>query len=171
MIENMRSYTDHTILGIITEGFPALARSVKELLINRIALSILISIPFVYLHPNLFAIGFVFGFIFNQKVAEVIAKVNLVYSAYTSLLERVLLLGGGTLLTILTLPTSLVVFTFYFSAQSGALLYQHSLDRHRAAEELMKKNKAALIPPTPKIENGAAPQTENSAVPQVMTAT
>lgn len=134
MIEAIRSYSSHTLYGMIAEGIPALLKSLN-MLVNRVALSILIqvviSIPLFYYHHNLFALGFVIGFVFDKQVRAVVEKVNVVYNAHQTLLERVLFFGGGGFLAILTMPTSMVIATLYYSAQWGALLYQQSLARYR----------------------------------------
>jgi hypothetical protein len=136
MIEAMRNYTNHTVIGIIVEGIPALKNSLNAL-VQRIALDILaqvvITVPLFYLQPNLFALGFIIGFIFDKKIREIVDKVNIVFIANRSLLEQVLLFGGGGLLAILTMPSSLIVATLYYSAQWGTLLYQNSLARIRQA--------------------------------------
>jgi hypothetical protein len=151
MIQAIHSYSQHTVLGIVAEGMPALWSSLSAA-VNRVALSILvqviISLPLFYLHHNLFALGFVAGFIFDQQVRNTMVqidpqhtnghlygiaqKVNVVYSAQRSALENVLLFGGGGLLAILAMPTSMVIATLYYSSQWGALLYQSSLARHRS---------------------------------------
>lgn len=93
MIDTIHSYSSHSIFGIVAEGIPALLRSLHAL-VNRVALAILIqvviSIPLFYLHHNLCALGFIVGFIFDKQVREVVEKVNVVYSAHRTLLERVL---------------------------------------------------------------------------------
>lgn len=133
MIDAIRSYSQHTLLGIIIEGAPALLDSLNAV-INRVALSIIvqvvISIPLFYLHHNLFALGFIVGFVFDKQVRMVVDKVNTVYNAQRTLLERVLFFGGGGFLAILTMPTSMVMATLYYSSQWGALLYQNSLNRY-----------------------------------------
>jgi hypothetical protein len=133
MIETIRTYSNHSLFGIIAEGIPALLSALDALVyhVARIILvQVLISIPLFYLHHNLFALGFVVGFIFEKQVREVVEKVNIVYIAHRTLLERVLLFGGGGFLVILTMPTSMVIATLYYSAQWGALLYQNSLKRY-----------------------------------------
>lgn len=136
MIEAFRAYTHHSLIGMVAEGIPTLINTVISL-INRIALSILvqvmISIPLFYLHHNLFALGFVAGFIFDKQVREVVEKVNVVYNAHRTLLERVLFFGGGGFLAILTMPTSMIIATFYYSSQWGALLSQRSYARYQDA--------------------------------------
>ncbi len=133
MIEAIRSHSNHTLFGVIAEGVPALLSSFNAL-VNQVALTIIlqvvISIPLFYLHHNLFALGFVIGFIFDKQVSAVVDKVNVVYNAHRTLLERALFYGGGGFLAILTMPTSMVIATLYYSAQWGALLYQESLTRY-----------------------------------------
>jgi hypothetical protein len=133
MIDAIRSYSQHTLIGVIAEGAPALLDSLNAL-VNRVALSIIIqvviSIPLFYLHHNLFALGFVVGFVFDKQVRMLVDKVNTVYNAQRTLLERVLFFGGGGFLAILTMPTSMVIATLYYSSQWGAVLYQNSLTRY-----------------------------------------
>lgn len=134
MVEALGSYSNHTLFGVIAEGVSGLLSSLNAL-VNRVALGILIqiviSIPLFYLHHNLFALGFVIGFIFDRQVNTVVEKVDEVYSAHRTLLEKSLFFGGGGFLAILTMPTSMVIATLYYSAQWGALLYQSSLARYR----------------------------------------
>lgn len=133
MIDTIRAYSQHTLFGIIAEGVPALLDSLNAL-IYRVALNtiiqVAISIPLFYLHHNLFALGFVVGFIFDRQVRKLVDKVNTVYNAQRTLLERVLFFGGGGFLAILTMPTSMVIATLYYSSQWGNLLYQNSLTRY-----------------------------------------
>ncbi len=133
-IKTVRSSSKHTVIGIVTEGIPDLLGSLN-VLVNRIALDVLlqvvISIPLFYLHHNLFALGFVCGFIFDQQVRDIVDKVNIVYSAHRTLLERVLFFGGGGLLAILTMPTSMVIATTYYSSQWGERLYRSCLTRYQ----------------------------------------
>ncbi len=101
-----------------------------QALVNEIArpiLQVVISIPLFYLHHNLFALGFVVGFVFDKQVSEVVEKVNVVYNAYRTWQERFLFIGGGGFLALLTMPTSMVIATSYYSAQWGASFYQKSL--------------------------------------------
>ena len=138
MIPDLRSFSSsHTVLGMIADGIPALLKSLHQL-VHQIAitviLQVLISIPLFYLHHNLFALGFVIGFVFDKQVREVVEKVNIVYGAQRPLLERVVLFGAGSFLVVLTMPTSMVIATLYYSAQWGALLYQNSLARHRPVQ-------------------------------------
>lgn len=133
MINVIYNYANHTIIGTIIEGIPALFVSIQTR-INRIAMDVLIqitiSIPLFYLHHNLFALGFVIGFIFDKQIREIVNKVDIVYKAHQTLLERVLFFGGGGFLAILSMPTSIVIATLYYSAQWGASLYQSCLARH-----------------------------------------
>jgi hypothetical protein len=133
MIETIQSYSNHSLFGIIAEGISSLLSALDALVYHTartILIQVLISAPLFYLHHNLFALGFVVGFIFEKQVREVVEKVNVVYNAHRTLLERVLLFVGGGLLVILTMPTSMITATLYYSAQWGALLYQKSLNRY-----------------------------------------
>lgn len=138
MIEAIRYYGSHTIVDTITEAVSAVVSTFLNAIdatINRIAVQIIITAPLFYLHHNLFTLGFVIGFVFDRQVREVVEKVNVVYNAQRSLVERVLFIGGGSVLALLTMPTSLVIATLYYSAQWGALLYKSSRER-QAAEEV-----------------------------------
>jgi hypothetical protein len=132
MIEAIRYCSNHTLLGVIAEGIPALLKLTA--LINQVALGIIlqvvISIPLFYLYNNLFALGFAIGFVFDKQVSAVVEKVNVVYNAHRTLLERTLVFGGGGFLALLTMQTSMVIATLYYSAQWGALFYQNSLSRY-----------------------------------------
>ncbi|WP_068468122.1 hypothetical protein [Candidatus Protochlamydia phocaeensis] len=134
MIETIRYYGNHTVFGSIVDGVSTILDAINNA-INRVALGILLQValtaPLFYLHHNLFALGFVIGFVFDRQVREVVEKVNVVYNAHRSLLEKILFFGGGSLLAVLTMPTSIVIATLYYSAQWGALLYQNSLGRQR----------------------------------------
>jgi hypothetical protein len=133
MIDTIRSYNHHTLFGLIAEGIPDLLDSLNAL-VNQVALGIivqvLISLPLFYLHHNLFALGCTIGFIFDKQVCALVEKVNVVYSAQRTLLEKTLFFGIGGFFAILTMPTSMVIATIYYSTQWGALLYQNSRDRY-----------------------------------------
>lgn len=155
MIPNLHSFRNsHTVIGIIADGIPALINALN-LLVHRIAITIilqvLISIPLFYLHHNLFALGFVIGFVFDKQVREVVEKVNIVYSAQRPLLERVVLFGGGSFLVVLTMPTSMVIATLYYSAQWGSFLYQNSLARQRPVQNAPIPQDPPPVPPQPPI--------------------
>lgn len=141
MINSLYQYANHTIIGTIIEGIPTLFISVQTR-INRIALDVIvqvaISVPLFYLHHNLFALGFVIGFILDKQIREIVDKVNIVYKAHQNLLERVLFFGGGGFLAILSMPTSIVMATLYYSAQWGASLYQNCLARHAQQAPLLQ---------------------------------
>lgn len=132
MIDAMRTYSQHTLLSTVVEGVPAFIDSLTSL-VNRVASNIIVQIvitaPLLYLHPNLFALGFVVGFVFDKQVRLIVEKVNVVYAAKRPLFERVLLFGGGSFLALLTMPTSMIAATLYYSSQWGASLYQNSVNR------------------------------------------
>lgn len=98
--------------------------------VNKVALNILIlaicSAPLLYLHHNLFAVGFAFGLVFDKRVQDVVGRVNTVYSARRSHLGKILFYSIGGTLALLTMPTSMIMATIYYSSQCGALLYQKS---------------------------------------------
>ncbi len=132
MIEAIRYYGSHTILDTITEAVSAVISTIVNAVdatINRIAVQIIMTTPLFYLHHNLFTLGFVIGFVFDRQVREVVEKVNVVYNAQRSFIERVLFIGGGSVLALLTMPTSIVIATLYYSAQWGALLYTRSREQ------------------------------------------
>lgn len=133
MLETARFYTNHTIIGIVTEGIPGLCRSIRDV-VHEIAIPVIvqvaITIPLFYLHHNLFALGFIIGFVFDKEVKIVVEKVNIVYNTQRSMLENALLFGGGGLIACLAMPTSMIIATLYYSAQWGALLYQNSFARY-----------------------------------------
>lgn len=148
MIAAIHSYSHHTLFGVFTEGFSALLNSINAL-VNRIALGVIgqiaLSIPLLYLHHNLFALGFAIGFIRDKDVKDIIEKVNVVYSTQRSTLERILLFGGGGLLALLTMPTSMIFATLYYSAQWGASLYQNSLIRYKRQQLTLLPNVSPKI--------------------------
>lgn len=145
MIPAISFDTNHTLFGIITEGIPALLNSLKALT-NHVALStIAISVPLFYLHNNLFAFGFAFGFVRDEQIQEIVEKVNIVFNAHRTLLERSLLFGGGGLLAILTMPTSMIMATLYYSAQWGAVLYESSINRYGFSSSVEDEEELADI--------------------------
>jgi hypothetical protein len=153
MIESIRTYSDHTLIGIFVEGLPALAKSIRDAIINHIALSILvqvaISLPLFYFHHNLFSLGFVLGFAGDKLVQEMVHKVNVVYNAPRTLLESCLLFAGGGFLASLTMPTSMIFATLYYSAQWGAMLYQSCLARYLQANPPLSMEEGTKKPGTP----------------------
>ena len=144
-------YPQHTLLGVVVEGIPAFLSPLNAL-VNQAALNIIfqiaISASLFYLDHNLFALGFVVGFIFDKQVRTIVEKVTVVYNAHRTLLERVLFFGGGGFLAILTMPTSMVAATLYYSSQWGALLYQSSLARY---------SKTAIVPSSSEESDGMEP--------------
>lgn len=143
---NIQQYTDHTIIGILIDGTANLINS-RTAVINRVSLTIfcqvLISLPLFLLHHNLFVLGFVVGFVFDGQVREIAEKVNVVFNAQRTYLEKFLFYAGGTFLALLTMPTSLILATFYYSSQWGCKLYKVNLDRQRQLEaQLAAQNPA-----------------------------
>ena len=138
MIESLHMYSQHTLFGIAVEGIPALIKNIASL-VNQISMRILIEVAIsgtlFYLHHNLFALGFVIGFVFDKQIREVVEKVDIVYHAQRSLLENLAFFVGGGFLALLTMQTSMPIATFYYSAKWGALLYKHSLARQPDAPE------------------------------------
>jgi hypothetical protein len=169
MIETLRTYSEHSLLGVLAEGIPELLHDL-DALVNRVALTIivqcLISLPLFYFHHNLFALGFVVGFVFDKQVRLVVDKVNVIYNAHRTFLERFLFFAGGGFLAILTMPTSMVIATLYYSSQWGALLYQGSLNRYRhsstddcdEADQMERVQKQEVDMPLEEIEEGFTEQ-------------
>lgn len=139
MIETLQLYSQHTLIGTLSEGLPDLVYALIDL-VHRIAMNImiqvLISIPLFYLHHNLFALGFVVGFVFDEQVRVVVEKVNLVYSAKRTRIEQFVFFGGGGFIAILTMPTSMIIATLYYSAQWGAYLYQSNSANKQQVEPI-----------------------------------
>lgn len=141
MLEDIRTSYHHTILGTVTQGIPHFIRGLNDLVnfIAQNALKILvhiITLPLViYQHPNLAALGFVCGFIFDKKVREIVQKVNLVYNVKRKFSENFMFYVGGGVLAVLTMPTSLVITALYYSSQWGAYVHQSSLAYHRKAQQ------------------------------------
>lgn len=116
-------YSSHIVPNLI---------GLKDLIIQVVArniIQILIAAPLFYLHHNIFALGFVIGFIFDQQVQKVVEKVNVVYDAQfrKPLLPRAVFFGAGIFFTLLMMPTSIITATLYHGAQWGANLYLSSL--------------------------------------------
>lgn len=113
-------------------GIPSFVKSIKNI-VNRIALGIIFNIALsfllFYLQPNLFCLGFAAGFIFDQKTESIVKKVNIVFNAKRSLLERLFLFTAGGILAFLTIPTTMTIANLYHSAQWGAKLYRKSLSQ------------------------------------------
>lgn len=136
MIPDICSYSHHILSDVVPRGIRAIHGLLNSInfLVNRVALGVIaqiaISLSLFYLHHNLFALGFVVGFIFDKEVRAIVEKVNVVYNTQRSLFEKTLLFGGGGFLAILTMPTSMIFATLYYSAQWGALLYQNSFARY-----------------------------------------
>lgn len=175
MIDTIRSYSHHTLFGIVAEGVPSVLHSLKSV-VNRIATSILInlviSVTLFYFHHNLFSLGFVVGFIFDKKVRQVVEKVNIVYNAHkTTYLESFYLLGGGGFLALLTMPTSMIFATLYYSSQWGAMLYRTS--KHRLDEQAILAQQNVPVQPNIPVQQNlppplVIPRHENHAAIQVI---
>lgn len=141
----------HTVPGMVVEGYTAVANTLQYI-VNNIALDIIldifISVPLLLLHHNLWAVGFVIGFRFNDQVQEMANRVNQFFNAYQTTLQRVMLLVGGGFLCLLMMPTSLAISSLYFSAKWGAFMYETSLPYNPAPNLLPV---IPLNPPTPQI--------------------
>lgn len=127
MIDAIRSYSNHSLIGIIAEGIPTILK-LRFAMITRVALNILFHSALFYYHPNLFPLGFICGVFFDKKVANIVKKVNIIYNAHKTFLEQVLLFGGGGFLFLLTMPFSRIITTLYYSSQLGALIYKKCLN-------------------------------------------
>lgn len=169
MITTLRTYSQHTLIGILGEGVPAVIHTVSST-VNRIALNVLaqviVSIPLFYLHHNWFAFGFVVGFACDRYVREIVDKVNLVYSAKRNSLEKVIFFGGGGFLAILTMPTSMIIATLYHSALWGAHLYQTNLAYHQKHKQKADAKEVAKTD-RPKVADNAPRQRSHSVTGQV----
>lgn len=132
MIESIQYYTNHFIVEPAEEVSATILTTLTDLT-NRIALDTIVQIaitaPLFYLHYNLFALGFTLGFVLNDQAKSIVDKVNVVYNAQRSTFEKVLLVAIGTPLILITMPTSIVIATLYYSAQWGSILYEDSLQR------------------------------------------
>lgn len=95
--------------------------------ISRIALSIIL----VPLHPNVFFMGIVVGFVFTDKVKQIATEVNNVYLSMVTVWHRALFVVIGGTICVLAMPISLITITFYHSAQWGADLHEGSNRRLR----------------------------------------
>lgn len=122
-----------SLLNKITNEIFKTYESIKTTIVNEIALEVFfqlaISVPLFYLHHNFFALGFVVGFIFDQKVIEIVKKVEIVINAQQTFKERTLFYIGGGFLALLSMPTSLIIATLYYSSQCGSSLYHNSLTK------------------------------------------
>lgn len=125
--ERMSRVASHPIIGDVTQRVSSFVNS-TEAITNNVALpiflQILISLPLVYLHHNLFTIGFAFGFVCDKFTREVKLKVDTVYNAERTLFQKVLFFGGGTIISIYLMPNVLIIATIYYSAISGSYLYR-----------------------------------------------
>jgi hypothetical protein len=132
MIESIQYYTNHFIVEPVESVSATILTPLIDLT-NRIALDTILQIaitaPLFYLHYNLFALGFTLGFVLNEQTKGIVDKVNVVYNAQRSVIEKLLLVGIGTPLILITMPTSIVIATLYYSAQWGSILYEDSLQR------------------------------------------
>ena len=101
------------------------------ILVTDIALSILIQMPLLYLHPPLCLLGFCVGVRFDKKGRALADTINGIMQTNLSRLEKRVLFAGGTVLALLNVPSCTIIAAFCCSAQLGAWLYQDSLTRLR----------------------------------------
>ncbi|MCE2983239.1 MAG: hypothetical protein LW832_06700 [Parachlamydia sp.] len=138
MTESIQYYSERLIVEP-TEHVVATVLSTLSVITNSVAVEIIvqagITFPLFCLHHNLFALGFTAGFIFADTMKEIVEKVNVVYNAKRSLLENICLVGISTPLLIITMPTTIVVATLYYSARWGSFLYHDSLRRQQIPVE------------------------------------
>jgi hypothetical protein len=105
---------------------------------SRIALkciSYLVQASLFHNFQNLAAFGFFFGFVFDEKVKEVVNKVNDGFDSCKSLFEKTVLVVAGGAIALYFLPPSTIAVTLYFSADWGARVYQSSSERLKKYNE------------------------------------
>lgn len=140
--QQISSYSQHTFLGVVTEGIPALVNYLESL-VNQVALNVIgqvvISLALFYLNHNVFILGVFIGFVFDEQVREVVKKVDIVYKAQKTFLDRALFFGVGGFLTLYHMPHALIATTLYHSSQWGALFFQNSKNRYAKVAHQEKK--------------------------------
>lgn len=133
MLQKIQPYIEHTVLGIACEGTKAVLNGL-EYLVNSKALEIIskvvISIPLLVLHHNLFAFGLAAGFVYSSKTREIVDKVNTVLKAQRTTFEQFTFYGIGGFFALLTMPTSMILATLYYSSQWGAFIFEESRKRY-----------------------------------------
>ncbi len=144
MIESVQYYTNKVIIEPVEEVSATIITTLTDLT-NRIALDailqfvlqVAITAPLLYLHYNLFALGFTLGFVFSDHVQKIVDRVNVIYNANRPDYQKFLLVAVGTPLILLTNPISIVIATLYYSAQWGAFLYEDSLQRQPQPDDIL----------------------------------
>ena len=136
--DRMSRVASHPFIGDVTHRVSSFVNS-TEAITNNVAIpifmQILISLPLIYLHHNLFTIGFALGFVCDNLAREVALKVNTVYNAERTPFQKVRFFGGGALLAIYLMPNVLIIATIYYSAISGSYLYRNCLKNPEANVE------------------------------------
>lgn len=132
MLQNIQLYINQT-LNVVSEGKTSVLQGIDHL-VNSRALEIIskvaISTPLLVLHHNLFAFGLAAGFVYSEKTLEIVNKVNTVFKAQRTSFEQFSFYGLGGFLALLTMPTSMILATLYYSSQWGAFIYEESLKRY-----------------------------------------
>lgn len=128
MLQKIQPYINHA-LDVVLEVNTSVLHGL-DYLVNSRALEIIskaaISTPLLVLHHNLFAFGLAAGFIYSEKTLEIVDKVNTVFKAQRTSFQQVSFYGLGGFLALLTMPTSMILATLYYSSQWGALIYEES---------------------------------------------
>lgn len=134
MLGEINHYNYHTLMGFVSQSAAAFKNRLIQI-VNSVALQIfvelLISLPLLYLQPNLFALGFAIGLFFDKNIRVLVQKVDIVFQAHQTLLARALLFVGGGILAIYTNPTSLIFATLYYSAKLGVIFYKGCEARYK----------------------------------------
>jgi hypothetical protein len=113
----------HQTLSIIAQDVPLLFHSATTM-ISRIALQVIISYPLLRLQNNLFGLGFAIGFIFNEKVREVVERINVIYSVCRPAAEERILVFCGGFFALYFMSNSISIATLYYSARWGVFFRQ-----------------------------------------------
>lgn len=131
----------------LQQGVHLLPNKLNEI-VNRVALAVFnqvnlgllidvaMSFTLFYLHPIVFHIGLVSGFLYYQQVREIAKDVNSFYlymdnpnhSCLFNLMKKTALTSALGIYCILNMSPSLITMVFYYSAKWGALLRTRSIE-------------------------------------------
>lgn len=136
--DGVNRLTSHPIIGDVSHRVSNFVSITNDVAIP-IFIRILVSLPLVYLHHNLFTIGFAFGFVCDKFARDQKLKVDAVYDKFKNAAipryQKVVLCIPATFLTIWLWPNVLIIASIYYSAISGSHLYRSCVKENPEAIE------------------------------------
>lgn len=151
MIDSLKNYSlqcKDFFVKSVSPQLPSLSDIAdKIVLVAMIALSAVL----FYLHHNLFACGFVIGFIRSEDILELVRKVDGVFKfcASKSYITQGCIYFVSGFIALWAMPVSIVTATLYYSAQWGARLGMKGKEVNNTPSLPKVQNPQGLVQPKP----------------------